>query len=287
MKTSIVAEARTVVTLLLGVACCQCLQSRASITLLPGGGVSAFSANQGRGPGPSSVLNTGIVSPGSGSAHANDPLGPAPGWNEMPGTATASADYTLTVLGDSLDFRANANVFIEDPLNPQGRVPSTLAVGYASLRFVTTQPVTFHVTGLSHGTVSGDTALYSGGVHLDGDNWWPYFGRFRDTVQEVPVAGSFQHLIDGEFDFDPNYLTYVPRLSSTGVLMPGEHLFVFELQLQSLSWNVTPNAVGSAGGWAELSLTPIPEPSTFIAGALALLPLGGSMIRLLRTKRAA
>jgi hypothetical protein len=87
---------------------------------------------------------------------------------------------------------------------------------------------------------------------------------------------------------DPNstlywYNTYVNALISSGLTHAVYTGNVLESTIADF-----PNSPNSGGSQEFLLLgTPIPEPTTMIAGALLLLPFGASTLRILRRGRAA
>ena len=151
-------------------------------------------------------------------------------------------------------------------------------------------------TGLSLLNGSGSTissgytatvATYGNGANYnENSTTWPASTLYKldFTVNETLSAGSYQFFLDGPLTLYPNGNYYNSFLLCANDAGP-----------DLLPWlnipGTTPPVVTYSGvngdAYVEVDGTPVPEPTTMIAGAMLLLPFGASTLRILRKSRAA
>jgi len=180
----------------------------------------------------------------------------------------------------------------------------TLAVMAGALVMVAQAHATFYDIGF---TASDNSILADGVINVDGTG---LATSGYITIDKGPVSGSYSlvpstggspystaPVLGGQtikYDDEILGLSTVPFLDQYGLLF-SDGTSVLDIQFWGVNNgnNGYDTAVINTGGVVEnvtggmsLGLSPIPEPSSIIAGALMVLPFGASTLRILRRKRA-
>jgi hypothetical protein len=129
----------------------------------------------------------------------------------------------------------------------------------------------FYLDGVNIGLLPNGQRVSVNSVNNSVNSQYYHPNRFGDTLGFDGTAGSYHIEYDG--------LTTVLTASALGIAA-GPHSI--RLAIADASDGVWDSAVFIQGGTFSTIETPVPEPSTCIAGALLLLPFGASLIRKLR-----